>query len=168
LKLIDRISDALGIVGAALMFLTGVFLSYEVAARYVFRAPTSWAQEVSELCLLWGVFLALGRLTARREHIMIEVFYDMLAPVRQRVVDTFALAFVFVVLCLIVYYGFVLAWESLERGSMTSGIVSMPRWWAEAAVPVGCAWAAVQTFVEWIRSITGRGWVAMAHRGKDI
>lgn len=168
MKTVDRISDALGIVGAVLIFLTGVFLTYEVTARYIFMAPTTWAQEVSELFLLWGVFIALGRIVHRRENISIEVVYDRLSARQQRMLDLVSLIFCLMFFVFIAKYGFDLARDSFESGRTTGTMVDIPSWWEEAAVPVGCAWAAVQTLVELIRAATGRDWSAMAHQGKDI
>ena len=167
MRVIDRISDALGLVGAVLMFLTGVFLTYEVTGRYVFRAPTSWAQEVSEMCLLWGVFLMLGMLIRGRKNIAIDILYARLGPTAQRALDVVALSFVLVFLVITVRAGFELAHDSLMRGTTTGTMVDIPSYWEESAVPFGCAWGGVQTVVEIIRAITGRGWAPMLHAGAE-
>ncbi len=168
MTVVDRISIFLGYVAAVLLFLTGAFLIWEVGGRYFFNAPTKWASELSEICLLWGVFLGLGRTLHFRENITIEVVYDRLAPNWQRTLDVLSLAFVFVFFVFVARYGFELAWDSVKAGTTTGTMVDIPSWWEEAAVPVGCTWAAVQTLVEIVRSVTGRGWVAMVGHGKDI
>ena len=75
MKVVDQISDWLALVAAILMVLTGVFLTWEVAGRYLFRAPTTWAQEVSDLCLLWAVFVAIAAMIRRRQNIAIDVLF---------------------------------------------------------------------------------------------
>jgi C4-dicarboxylate transporter, DctQ subunit len=165
---IDRISLWLGYFAAFLLLMTGVFLTWEVLGRYVFNAPTKWASELSELCLLWGVFLGLGRTVQFRENITIEVLYDRLKPGMQRYVDLAALLFVLVFFVFVARYGFELAWDSVKAGTTTGTMVDIPSWWEEAAVPVGCTWAAIQTVVEIVRAATGRGWSAMVGHGKDV
>lgn len=167
MRVIDRISDALGLIGAVLMFLTGVFLTYEVTARYLFRAPTTWAQEVSELCLLWGVFIMLAMLIRKRQNIAIDVVYAKLGRSAQRALDLIALVFVLVFLVLTVRSGMEMAMDSIARGTTTGTMVDIPIYWEELAVPLGCAWAAVQTVVEIIRAATGRGWEPMLHAGAE-
>ena len=71
---IDRISQWLGNLAAVLLLLTGIFLSWEVLGRYVFNAPTKWASELSELFLLWGVFLGLARTGSTAHHSSGEIF----------------------------------------------------------------------------------------------
>lgn len=167
MRAIDRISDALALVGAVLMFLTGAFLTYEVAGRYVFNAPTTWAQEVSETCLLWGVFLSIGAMIHHRHNISIDIVFAGLSRNRQRAMETVALLFVLAFLVLVVKAGAEIAWDSVTRGTTTGTMVDIPSYYEEAAVPIGCAWAAVQTIVELIRAITGRGWEPHLHAGAE-
>ncbi|MGF1651598.1 MAG: TRAP transporter small permease [Hyphomicrobiaceae bacterium] len=158
MKLIDRVSDGLAVLAAILMFLTGVFLTYEVAGRYLFRAPTSWAQEVSELFLLWSVFLALGAMIHHRRNISIDVLFQVLGTGGQRVLEIVALVFVLVFLVLTAQSGFEIAWASVARGTTTGTMVDIPSYFEEAAVPVGCAWAALQAVVELLRAVSGIGY----------
>ena len=165
--IVDRISRTFGLIGALLMFMTGVFLTYEVVARYVLHAPTTWAQEVSELFLLWGVFLMLGWLIQGRKNIAIDVIYARLSRGPQRVLDILSLAFVFIFLVLTVQAGTEMVIDSIARGTTTGTMVDIPIYWEEAAVPFGCAWAAVQTAVEIFRAVTGRNWVPSLTTGTE-
>ena len=72
LRTIDKISDWLGIIAAWIFFLTGVFLTFEVVSRYAFNAPTVWVEEVSQLLLIAGVYLAVARTVHRRQNIRID------------------------------------------------------------------------------------------------
>jgi TRAP-type C4-dicarboxylate transport system permease small subunit len=132
-RLIERVSQALGLIGAVLMFLTGVFLTYEVTARYVLRAPTTWAQEISELCLLWGVFLMLGYLIHARKNIAIDVVYAKAPRAIQRVLDVVSLAFVLVFLVITVQAGSEMVIDSITRGTTTGTMVDIPIFWEEPA-----------------------------------
>lgn len=167
MRLVDRISYAFGLIGALLMFMTGVFLTYEVTARYVLHAPTTWAQEVSELFLLWGVFLMLGWLINARKNIAIDVIYAKLPREFQRGLDILSLAFVLAFLVLTVHAGTEMVADSIMRGTTTGTMVDIPIYWEEAAVPFGCAWGAVQTVVELVRAVTGRGWTPTLVTGAD-
>jgi TRAP-type C4-dicarboxylate transport system permease small subunit len=149
------------------MFLTGVFLTYEVTARYVLRAPTTWAQEVSELFLLWGVFLMLGYLIHARKNIAIDVLYAKVPRAIQRALDVVSLAFVLAFLVLTVQAGSEMVIDSIARGTTTGTMVDIPIFWEEAAVPAGCAWAAVQTAVEIVRAVSGRDWAPTLTSGGE-
>ena len=168
MKAVDRISDGLALVAAILMVLTGVFLTWEVAGRYLFRSPTTWAQEVSEMCLLWAVFIAIAAMIRRRQNIAIDVVFAAVPRPVQRMMDVAALIFILVFLVLTARSGFEIAWESFWRGSTTGTMVDIPIFWEEAAVPVGCAWAAVQTVIEIGRAIADRDWSPHLNEAPDV
>ena len=74
---IDRISRFLGLsVGQFYIFCAFVTL-WEVVARYVFDAPTSWAFEVVMVLCATAWMLSVGYVTSHRRHIGITVFYLM-------------------------------------------------------------------------------------------
>ena len=53
---------------------------YEVAARYLFSAPTSWANAFVSYMLCAAIFLAIPELTRRRAHVSINLLVDRLSP----------------------------------------------------------------------------------------
>ena len=72
-RLINKASELCGHVSAWLLVMTGVALTWEVVARYVFSAPTKWASETSELMLIWAVFLGLGYTIRHNRNIVIDL-----------------------------------------------------------------------------------------------
>lgn len=75
-----RIGDA-----AAWLFLAAIAITlWEVAARYLLNAPTSWAHALATV--LCGVAFALGgaHALARDEHVRIGVLYDRFRPRAKR------------------------------------------------------------------------------------
>ena len=162
MRLINKASDLCGHISAWLLVMTGVALTWEVVARYVFSAPTKWASETSELMLIWAVFLGLGYTIRHNRNIVIDIMYERLPDGWKRALDVFSnlvlLAFSLVVL----WYGFKIAWDSFEVGRTTATIMDFPNWWAESAVPFGFALAALQCTLEALKALTGKGWVAGA------
>ena len=65
---------------AAAMVLGGIAFSfcYEVAARYFFAAPTSWANALVSYMLCAAIFLSVPELTRRRAHVAINLLLDRL------------------------------------------------------------------------------------------
>ena len=67
---------------AAAGVLGGIAFSfcYEVAARYFFAAPTSWANAFVSYLLCAAIFLAVPELTRRRAHVAINLLIDRASP----------------------------------------------------------------------------------------
>jgi TRAP-type C4-dicarboxylate transport system permease small subunit len=104
-----------------------ILLCYDVAMRYFFNAPTSWAIEIARYLMLATVFLPLAYVQQRRQHIKVELFMSHL-PVRVRNIVS---SIVVPVLTLIVN-GVILwevgklAWKHITRGTVSATILRLP------------------------------------------
>ncbi|MEZ5932161.1 MAG: TRAP transporter large permease subunit [Alphaproteobacteria bacterium] len=74
---IDRCSRFLGLSVAQFYVICAFVTLWEVTARYVFNAPTSWAFEVVMVLCASAWMLSVGYVTSHRRHIGITVFYLM-------------------------------------------------------------------------------------------
>ncbi|MGI9489944.1 MAG: TRAP transporter small permease subunit, partial [Geminicoccaceae bacterium] len=74
---IDRFSRFLGLSVGQFYIICAFVTLWEVVARYVFDAPTSWAFEVVMVLCATAWMLSVGYVTAHRRHIGITVFYLM-------------------------------------------------------------------------------------------
>lgn len=159
-RLINKASEVCGHISAWLLVMTGVALTWEVVARYVFSAPTKWASETSELMLIWAVFLGLGYTIRHNRNIVIDILYERLPDGWKRALDAFANLVLLAFSLIVMWYGFKIAWDSFEVGRTTATIMDFPNWWAESSVPFGFALAGLQCTLEGIKALTGKGWVA--------
>ncbi len=158
MQIIDRISDWLGIFAAWLFFTTGIFLTFEVASRYLFNAPTIWVEEVSQLLLIAGVYLAVARTLHRQQNIRIDALYGQLPARFKRVADTFALLVVIVFSLVVISYGGWIAMDSFTSGRSTGSMLNIPNWWTEAIIPLGFVMVLLQAGVELLRIWSGEEW----------
>jgi TRAP-type mannitol/chloroaromatic compound transport system permease small subunit len=115
LFLIDRISAGVGkAFGWCIVILT-LAISYEVFVRYVLRAPTQWAYDVSYI-MYGALFLMAGAYTlSRNSHVRGDVFYRLL-PVRlQAGIDlVLFILFYFPAVLALIYSGYGFASMSLR------------------------------------------------------
>ena len=151
MALIDRISIAMGYAAAWLYFATGLMIGYEVLARYFFNAPTIWAAEISQLLLIWGTFLAMACALKLRQHIRIEILVVRFGPVARRFLEGVALVSIGTLCLVVIWYGWIIAWDSLVRGRSTGTMLNIPNWWTEMVIPVGFGLLLLQCVVEFRR-----------------
>lgn len=124
------------IAGAALALIVALYL-YEVTARYLFNAPTTWSGEAVQYCLSVLIFFALPEMTRRHGHVAIDIIPTLASePVRHRLsLFSFVLAGA---VCLVA--GSVVGREALkqfDRGLMTNAAHPIPRWWISAVIALG-------------------------------
>ena len=152
---IDRFGDGLGRLAGWLYFATGVLIVWEVCARYLFVAPTIWAEELSRLLLMWATFLPMATLLRQRAHIRIPLLTERLGATARRALEAFTLAWVAAFCFVVVWYGWDIAADSLRVGRTSGTMMDLPNWWMEAAVPLAFLLLGLQSLVELARVILG-------------
>lgn len=156
LKPFGKLADRLGEAASWLFFATGALLTWEVVARYVFSAPTIWAAEISQMFLIWGMFIALPRTIMRQENIAIEVLHERLPEPVRRACDAAAFVFTAGFCAVVCWYGWLIAWDSLVRGRSTGTMLNIPNWWTEMVVPVGFGLSVIACAVGLMRAFRAR------------
>ncbi len=142
---------------AALLFaLTGVLLTWEVVARYFFNAPTTWAAELSQMCLIWGTLMAMAWALQARRHIRIVAVTQLMGDRARAGAETFAMLAVAAFAAVTLWKGTEIAWDSFTRGRTTGTMLDLPSWIAEAAVPAGFALLLAAALTEAFEAFRGR------------
>jgi len=162
-RVIDGVSTAAGWLAAWLIVPMTVAVAYEVAARYVFNAPTKWSYEVGYMTYGAQFMLASAYTLLKGGHIRTDVFYERWSAKTRATVDAISyLLFFFPGMSFILYAGAVeawFAWEIGERTSLRIGSVPVPMYLLKAVIPLTAALLLLQGVSELIRcgrAIRGR------------
>ncbi|WP_108662780.1 TRAP transporter small permease subunit [Acuticoccus kandeliae] len=87
IRFADRLSAWVGRAFAWCIILMTFGVAYEVVARYFFRAPTSWAFDISYM-MYGALFMMAGAYTLSRDgHVRADVFYRLWPPRVQAAVE---------------------------------------------------------------------------------
>ncbi|MEM9013085.1 MAG: TRAP transporter small permease [Pseudomonadota bacterium] len=130
------------LAGAALLLAVALYV-FEVVARYLFDAPTTWSGEAVQYALAVLIFGALPDVTRRGAHVAIDIVPEALPPGARHwlgranhLIGATATAVA----------GGIVAGEALrqfERGLMTNAAHPIPRWWLTALIALGLISAAL-------------------------
>lgn len=111
----DRLAVFVGRVTMMLIVCLTAVMLYEVMLRYVFEAPTLWANELS-LWLAGFVFLSAGLYAMQqRSHIRIVLLYDAVPRWLQRVFDTISTILIVTFAFFLIYGGYGEAFDKFYR-----------------------------------------------------
>lgn len=155
MRFVCLIETAMAWLAAGLLTLTGGFLTYEVVARYFFNAPTIWAAELSQLCLIWACPIAMGWALSHRRHIRVTAVTVLMPRKMRQLAEVFSLLVVMVFAVVVVIYGFDIFSDSFERGRTTGTMLDLPAWVPEASVPFGFALLALSCLACLWRAVGG-------------
>ncbi len=122
----NRFSRWLGEKCSVVYLMSMVIITYEVAARYVFNAPSIWAHE--SVIALSAIGFLVGGLYAleRREHIAITFVYDSVPPKARRVLDVFTTVIAIAYLSGLGYAAIVVAKNSWKVGETSGSAWNQP------------------------------------------
>ena len=142
-----------GYLASALFITIGFIISYEVIARYVFNSPTIWVNEVSRFLQIWATYLALTYSFDKKDFIRITVIYDKLNESGKKFLDFISFIFILIFSSFVVYYGWLIAYDSLKVGRTSSTILDVPSFLTELAIPLCFAFLVIRVILEAIRYI---------------
>mgnify|MGYP001448214234 FL=1 len=149
----DKIVKYSGYLASALFIAIGFIVSYEVIMRYLFNSPTIWVNEVSRFLQIWATYLALTYSFHKRDFIRITVIYDRLNETGKKILDFISFIFIIIFSCFVVYYGWLIAYDSLKVGRTSSTILDVPSFLTELAIPLCFAFLVIRVILESIRYI---------------
>jgi TRAP-type C4-dicarboxylate transport system permease small subunit len=124
---------------AAACVLGGIAFSfcYEVAARYFFAAPTSWANAFVSYLLCAAIFLAVPELTRRRAHVAISLLLDRLRPDRTIVLNRIIRVAGAAACLLAAWFTGNATLDQFRQGIDTISAYPVPKWCVSIFIPYG-------------------------------
>tara|TARA_B100001029_G_scaffold132504_1_gene111375 strand:- start:18 stop:494 length:477 start_codon:yes stop_codon:yes gene_type:complete len=149
----DKIVKYSGYLASALFIAIGFIVSYEVIMRYLFNSPTIWVNEVSRFLQIWATYLALTYSFHKKDFIRITVIYDRLNDNGKKILDFISFIFILIFSSFVVYYGWLIAYDSLKVGRTSSTILDVPSFLTELAIPLCFAFLVLRVIFESIKYI---------------
>jgi TRAP-type mannitol/chloroaromatic compound transport system permease small subunit len=158
----DRILAAIETVSTATGWLAGwmivpmtLAISYEVAARYAFNAPTVWAYDVTYMLFGGQFMLAAAYTLLRGAHIRTDVFYERWSPRTRATIDLVSYVFFFFPgMLFVLYAGAGEAWSSWLIGERSDWTPWRPVIYPlKAVIPVTAVLMLLQGFVELVKCL---------------
>lgn len=153
LCLIDNMSKWSGLIVAPLVLVYMAMFLYEMVARYLFNAPTLWANELSTF--IFGAQFMLGGAYCywRGSMVNVEVFHDRL-PIRARAIfDLFLFIVPLTVLGAMVWRGGAFFLDSLAVREHTESLFSPPLYPLRGVIPVAAALFLLQVAAKFVRDL---------------
>ena len=151
-----RISDIGLWAGAAALLAIVALNAVNIALRYFFRSPLSWAEEAMLYLMIFGVYAGAISVAWQQAHIRIDAILDFAPPGRRKfleIVSTLVLAGVLVPVVLASFRVVNLLFEFDQR----SDALQLPMWIAQSVVPVSLLLIVLMSLLRIFVQLTGAG-----------
>ena len=153
----DALTSASFAGAAALLAAIAFSFCYEVAARYFFAAPTSWANAFVSYLLCAAIFLAVPELTRRHAHVAINLLLDRLSPDRAALLNRVIRAASAVACLLATWISANATLEQINLGIDTISSYPIPKWLVSIFIPYGMLSSSLYFLRELLRDDAGGG-----------
>ena len=150
-KIFDRSNNFLAFLGGIGIILVMLIVTAQVFMRYFLRKPISWVPEVSEISMLYILFLGTAWVLKREGHIKMDLLLNWL-NLRTQAALNFFTSILGTISCLaLTYSGVHATWKAWEMGLMRHTVLDVPTYIIIAIVPVG----SFMLFIQFIRRTRG-------------
>lgn len=118
-------------LGALLIMVFVVVL--QVTARYVFRRPVGWTEEIALATMIWITFFGSFLAFVEKKHMRISLLYTVLKPSLQRTVLVIGDFLVIVLNVYVIHYGLLFA-EAFRN--LSSPYLGIPMYYQYMIIPI--------------------------------
>jgi TRAP-type C4-dicarboxylate transport system permease small subunit len=122
---------------AAALLAIGAIVAYEVAARYLFNAPTLWSQEISVYLLLLCAFLGFAPTMHAGEHIRIDLLSRRFGARARSALEVATCLAIAAFAAIAAWGGYETVRQSLRYGRRSLTLLAAPLWIPQLVVPLG-------------------------------
>ena len=152
LRFIDSLSIWTGKLVSVFVGLTILIITYEVVARYVFNAPTVWANEAATF--LCGIFAVMGGAytLCLNGHVNVDVIHMKLSPKTRTIVDLLTFPLFLIYFGTLVWLGYDLFWDSVTTLERSGTSWSPPIYPLKLFIPLSALILLLQGFVKFIQN----------------
>lgn len=153
LNIIDWISIWSGKIFSAINPIIALIVVYEIFVRYVFDAPTLWANEA--VIYLAAVSYLMGGAYSHyyRAHVRVDILYLKFSQRTRAILDMVTFSFTFLYLGSLVWVGTKYALESLKVLEKTGSPWNPPIYPLKFAIPIGALLLLLQSIANFIRDL---------------
>jgi len=147
IRMINRLSNGLGLLAAPLTGIIALLVLYEVFCRYFINAATSWTAEVESYLQIAMVMLGGAYVLRKDGHVRVDVLYRQFSGRKKEWVEILTALTVLLATLPMVWFGGGLAWDAWATGQTSSSAAEIVLWPSMAAVPLGAGILALQSIV---------------------
>ena len=104
--------------------------------------------EISRFLQIWATYLALTYTFHKKEFIRITVLYDKLNEKGKKILDFISDIFILTFSLFVLYFGWLIAYDSFKVGRTSSTILDVPTFLTEFAIPLCFGFLVIRVIVE--------------------
>ena len=143
-RVVGWLVSASNLISALCVLILAALVTADIFGRYMLNDPVPMTYEIGSFLMVFVVFMGLAYTQRKAAHIRVELFLPLFPDRVRAGLDLIALSLGFLLYAAIAYQSFRWAWTSWQVGDYVAGLVRIPSWPAQFAVPLGSALLCLQ------------------------
>lgn len=127
-KWFDHLLDVLAAIAASLLVAILLAVCFDVFSRALLGVSQPWVLEFSETATVAAVLLGMGWLSKEKGHVAIEFIVNKIPGGRRAYYESLTSVLVAICLLNLAAWSISAAQDDFQRGILTTGLYSYPRW----------------------------------------
>jgi TRAP-type mannitol/chloroaromatic compound transport system permease small subunit len=167
-RIIDRISQAAGVVAAFLVLLACLVSAGNAISRYTFSASSNAWLEIQWYMFAVTVLLGAAETLRRNEHVRVDLIYGSVSHRTREWIDLLGGVVFLMPMCLtMIYFAWPVFAESWRLGEMSTNAGGLIRWPVLLVLPMGFGLLLLQGISEIIKRGAALSGAALSREGVE-
>ena len=138
-------------IGVIIMFIIIILVFLQVIARYVFKNPLSWSEEVARCFLIWLVMVGAAMASRDKEHLKIEGFVHLVSSKYQKLFYLFSDLIIIFVSSVILIYGYSFAMLNWSQYLPSMSWLSI--FWICLSIPISSGLILIYAIEDFLKKV---------------
>jgi len=140
IKFLDKISaldEKLAELAGWIVVIMMLTISYDVAARYIFNAPTTWSFEVNRYMLIMVVFIGGAWTLPAGGHVSVDIAVERFSGRKRMILDLVTSVMASVYVFVFLWESVVFTWDAMAHNVKSTEYLAWPLWPIRAFLVIG-------------------------------
>lgn len=140
------------VIGVFLFILMTIFLTYQVASRYLFNLSLAWTEELSMYCLIWVCYMGASAAVKERKHLRITMAFEACSEKTRKIVDIIT-NIVSCGFCIFLLIGTSEMLLLILEGNQVSAGSGLPKWVSNLGLPIAFGLMVIRFIQDTVRLV---------------
>lgn len=145
----EKLAELAGWVVVAMM----LTITYDVAARYLFNAPTTWSFEVNRYMLILVVFFGGAWTLPAGGHVSVDILTEKVSNKKQRILDLVTSGMAAVYMLVFFWESLLFTYDAWAHGVRSTEYLAWPLWPIRAFLVVGSGLLLLEYLIRIVKNV---------------
>ena len=148
MKTISQFNKIMGEMAGWIVVAMMLTISFDVAMRYLFNAPTTWSFEVNRYMLIMVVFMGGPWTLAAGGHVSVDLLTENMGGKRKLILDIVTSVMACVYMLMFTWESMVFTWDAWENAIRSTEYLAWPLWPIRIFLVVGSTMLSIQYMIK--------------------